>query len=208
MDAQPVRPADTSHPLPRSAQWALAFLLGFAVAVGVYRFGPGFTRTRPTEHHVAVGIDLNRADKAELMQLPQVSDRRAEQIIAAREENGGFASSEDLRKVKGIGPKRQEQMRPWVRVDGDEQMVKPPPKGAKKESPDEPIDVNAANAEELQKLPGIGKVMASRIVAEREKAPFRSAEDLRRVPGIGAKTLEKLRPLVTFSPSSAPQSHP
>jgi competence protein ComEA len=202
VDAQPVRPADTSQPLPRAAQTALWFLLGIAVTLAVVRFGPGFTRTRPTELRVAVGVDLNRADKAELMQLPQVSDRRADQIIAAREQHGGFASADDLRKVKGIGPARQEQLRPWVRVEGEEQFVKPPPKAgdksAKLESSGEAIDVNSATAEELQKLPGIGKVIASRIIAEREKGAFRSAEDLRRVAGIGPKTLEKLRPLVKF----------
>src|SRR5262249_33979118 len=116
---------------------------------------------------------------------------------------GGFDSVDDLRKVKGIGPARQAQLRPFVRVTDDEQWVKPPPKSAerptKKDSPGDPIDVNRASAEELQKLPGVGKVMASRIIAEREKAPFRSAEDLRRVPGIGPKTLEKLRPLVKFA---------
>jgi competence protein ComEA len=202
MDAQPVRSADAPYRLPRSAQWALAFCLGVALTAAFCRFGPIFTRPRPTEHRVAAGIDLNRADKAELMQLPQVGDRRASQIIAARDERGGFEHVDDLRRVKGIGPKRQEQLQPFVRVEGDEQFVKPPPKSAdkltKKDSAGDPVDVNSASAEELQKLPGVGKVLASRIIAEREKAPFRSAEDLRRVPGIGPKTLEKLRPLVKF----------
>ena len=43
----------------------------------------------------------------------------------------------------------------------------------------------------------IGK-RAGRIVVEREKKPFASVEDLRRVSGIGAKTLEKLRPFLSF----------
>jgi competence protein ComEA len=202
MDAQPVSPADASSPLPRSAQWALCFLLGVALTAAAARFGPVFRHAKPTEHRVAAGLDLNRADKAELMQLPQVSERRADAIIATRADRGGFESVNDLRKVKGVGPARQEQMRPYVRVEGDEQFVKPPPvsaeKPAKKDSLTATIDVNRASAEELQKLPGVGKVMASRIIVEREKSPFRSAEDLRRVPGIGPKTLEKLRPFVRF----------
>ena len=55
------------------------------------------------------------------------------------------------------------------------------------------VDVNTATHEELMALPGIGKVMAERIVTNR---PFATVDDLRRVPGIGAKTLDKLRPLV------------
>ncbi len=53
------------------------------------------------------------------------------------------------------------------------------------------LDVNAASAQELDALPGIGPVLAERIVAAR---PFKSADDLRRVKGIGAKKYEKIRP--------------
>ena len=45
-------------------------------------------------------------------------------------------------------------------------------------------------------MPGIGPALSSRIIAAREKAPFKKIEDLRRVSGIGSKTIEKLRPLV------------
>src|SRR5262245_29558345 len=147
MDAPQVPPTNASPSLPRSAQWALAFLLGVGLTVAVGRFGPIFSRTKPTEHRVAASVDLNRADKADLMQLPQVSDRRAEQIMATREQRGGFESADDLRKVKGIGPARQQQLQPYVRVEGDEQYVKPPPtadRSAKKDSPGDPIDVNRA----------------------------------------------------------------
>ena len=58
---------------------------------------------------------------------------------------------------------------------------------------DRRIDVNAADVEELQRLPGIGPVTASRIVAQR---PFASLDDLLSVRGIGPKTLERLVPLV------------
>ena len=53
------------------------------------------------------------------------------------------------------------------------------------------LDANTATDHELQGLPGIGKVLAERIIATR---PFKSADDLRRVRGIGAKKYEKIRP--------------
>jgi competence protein ComEA len=51
--------------------------------------------------------------------------------------------------------------------------------------------VNAATESELDHLPGIGAVLAARIIAAR---PFKSADDLRHVKGIGEKTYEKIRP--------------
>ena len=53
------------------------------------------------------------------------------------------------------------------------------------------IDINTATEKELTTVPGIGHVMAARIIAAR---PFRSADDLRRVSGIGDKKYAHIRP--------------
>jgi endonuclease YncB( thermonuclease family) len=53
------------------------------------------------------------------------------------------------------------------------------------------IDINTATEKELTTVPGIGHVMAARIIAAR---PFRSADDLRRVSGIGDKKYAQVRP--------------
>ena len=59
------------------------------------------------------------------------------------------------------------------------------------------VDVNAADAAELERLPGVGPVLAQRIVEEREqRGPFRSAEELSRVRGIGPKLYERLKDYV------------
>jgi competence ComEA-like helix-hairpin-helix protein len=66
-----------------------------------------------------------------------------------------------------------------------------------------PLDINTAGAEALQSLPGIGPVLAGRIVAEREAhGPFRAPDDLLRVPGIGPKRLDRIRPLVRLTGTS------
>lgn len=62
---------------------------------------------------------------------------------------------------------------------------------ANKLSPEKKLDVNAATKEELDAIPGIGKVLAQRIVDAR---PFKSADDLRQVSGIGKKRYEAIRP--------------
>lgn len=59
------------------------------------------------------------------------------------------------------------------------------------------LNLNEANWVELAQLEAVGEVLARRIVEDRtERGPFQTVDDLRRVKGIGAKTLEKLRPLV------------
>jgi competence ComEA-like helix-hairpin-helix protein len=60
-----------------------------------------------------------------------------------------------------------------------------------------PIDVNRASADELARLPGVGRTLAARIVATREaEGPFASVDDLRRVPGLGRARVDRLRPHV------------
>jgi len=53
------------------------------------------------------------------------------------------------------------------------------------------LDPNTAARDELLKLPGVGEIIANRII---ETRPYKTLEDLLEVPGIGSKTLEKLRP--------------
>ena len=57
--------------------------------------------------------------------------------------------------------------------------------------------LNLASAEELESLPGVGPVLAERIVAYREEhGPFATVEDLLDVPGIGEGKLAALREAV------------
>jgi competence protein ComEA len=62
------------------------------------------------------------------------------------------------------------------------------------------VDLNRATADELEALPGIGAVLAQRVVAFRQSAGrFRTVHDLRAVKGIGAKKFDRLKSLVTVS---------
>lgn len=61
-----------------------------------------------------------------------------------------------------------------------------------------PIDINTADAETLTALPGIGEVLAERIVAyRRENGPFPSVYGLMNVKGIGEKRMEAILDLIT-----------
>src|SRR5690348_11358930 len=73
--------------------------------------------------------------------------------------------------------------------------------------PAAPIDVDVATAEQLDALPGVGAVLARRIIIDRERrGPFGSLANLRRVKGIGAALAARLASLVTFSGTPRPPS--
>jgi competence protein ComEA len=64
-------------------------------------------------------------------------------------------------------------------------------------APGTPVDLNTATVADLDALPGVGPVIAGRIVAWRQQnGNFKTVDDLGEVSGIGDATLEKLRPLV------------
>jgi competence protein ComEA len=61
------------------------------------------------------------------------------------------------------------------------------------------INVNTADAAQLEDLPGIGPALAGRIVEYRQKhGAFKKGADLTQVKGIGKVKLEKMEPRICF----------
>jgi competence ComEA-like helix-hairpin-helix protein len=59
------------------------------------------------------------------------------------------------------------------------------------------ININTATSQELEKLPGVGKVTAERIVAHRQQyGAFRRAEHLMMVRGISDRRFRTIRPMI------------
>ena len=210
---------------PRSAQLTTAFLLGLAAALLINQlWSMSRWSTRPLVleqvRDSRYRIDLNRADHDQLLQVPGIGDRTADKIEAYRQEHGDFSRPEELTRVPGIGPATYQKMTDWVTarpassktgedVLASKQTANNSPKQTKVKSPSKkeenlkrPIDINQADWQELQQLPGIGPKIAQRILDERAKSPFQSVEDLRRVSGIGPKIMERLRPHVKVRPNS------
>jgi competence protein ComEA len=61
-------------------------------------------------------IDINKADEQQLAEIPGIGEAMAKRIIDFRQANGPFQRVEDLLKVKGIGEKSLEKLRPHVKI--------------------------------------------------------------------------------------------
>lgn len=62
------------------------------------------------------------------------------------------------------------------------------------------VNINTATVDELKQLPGIGDVLAQRIVAYREfNGPFQSTDDLSAVEGVSTSLVDSLEPYITVS---------
>jgi comEA protein len=77
----------------------------------------------------------------------------------------------------------------------------------KKKPPAQPVNINTANSEQLQQVPGIGPATADKILQMRKSyGPFKSVDDLLAIRGLGAKRLEKMRKYLTVGKAAAPKS--
>ncbi len=127
-------------------------------------------------------------------------DSRVEQAIAAA---GGATTDADLVRVN-LAERVQDEQQVYVPTRNE---VATPVLAApvqKKVSTaalpptERKIDINAATASELEALPGIGPVLAQRIVDYRQaNGPYGRIEDIREVRGIGEGVFEQIKGLIT-----------
>jgi competence protein ComEA len=121
--------------LTHADQFVLAFLAAVMLAL-LAAYWVRFTKwgTVPVEiEHLDprqpnFRLDVNSATWVEWGQLDGIGDALAHRIVADREEHGPFNSIDELRRVKGMGPKTLERLRPWLTIES------PPPNEGKSSS--------------------------------------------------------------------------
>ncbi len=72
-------------------------------------------RTKKITGDFPKNVDINRADKELLMQLPGIGPKTAEAILKYRKTNGKFKNVKDLIEVKGIGEKTLAKLKPFLK---------------------------------------------------------------------------------------------
>lgn len=146
-------------------------------------------------------LDPNTAPETELARLPRVGPALARRIIEDRERNGPFRSAADLARVAGVGERLVELAAPHLSLPATHPpgpAASPRPAVAAAPSPGSGsagvVDLNTADAAALESLPGVGPVLAARIVAYRDSVGgLTSVDELLAVRGIGESTLARLR---------------
>jgi len=138
-------------------------------------------------------VDVDRASVQELQRLPGVGPGLARRIVAERERSGPFGDSAALSHVPGLGPAKMARMAPNLAfsgsprrpVDVDRSGTAPSGPSTVVAGPVRTEVINRGSIADLERLSGIGRARAARIVAFRDSAgPFRSPSDLARVLGI------------------------
>jgi competence ComEA-like helix-hairpin-helix protein len=143
----------------------------------------GFAAEPPQSGKLMPRVDINNAPRETIETLPGVGPKLAQEIITGRP----YKTIDELDRVKGIGPKKLQQLRSRV-------FVTPMRPDTQREPPKTNevlhVNINTASQSDLEKLPGIGPKRAEAIIAAR---PFQRTEDLLRVPGIKRAQFDKIK---------------
>ena len=124
----PTRPSESNRFVDvvllrcRDQRVVVGVLLAGLVILGAFRLGDYVAGRKIVEYddltrrEIPFMVDLNRADAAELAQLPVIGPALAQRIVEHRDARGPFRSIEELGRVKGIGQKTLEAIRPHVLI--------------------------------------------------------------------------------------------
>jgi len=155
-------------------------------------------QTQPVKQEVSIMVDVKGQIKHPGVYQSSVGERVIDVIGRA----GGVTKNADESQVN-FAQHVQDEMVIYIPAKGEEGLVAPVTAEGGAAAPggntnNAKIDLNKADATELQTLPGIGQAKAAAIIDYREKSgSFKTIEDLKNISGIGDKTFEKLKDLIT-----------
>lgn len=141
-------------------------------------------------------FDPNLIDEATWQQMgvPVTVAKRIRNYLS---KGGQFRKAEDVRKIWGMPPSLAERLIPYISIRHQVKVFEKTIRSI------QPIDINTADADAWKSLPGIGHVLAERIIKYRERSHgFGTKEELRSVFGLSDSLLTQLDPYLLIHASS------
>jgi len=165
---------------------AAFFLLLILIGAGLVFYSQKFSqRASFVPLKKEIKVEVSGAVKNPGVYTFEVGTRVEEALKAA----GGVLETADLTKMEVSLASQL--------IDGQKIFVPLRMTVFEKEANSSKINLNQASLEELEKLPGIGEVLAQRIIDYRnQNGPFENIEDIKKVSGIGEKKFEAIKDLI------------
>ena len=149
-------------------------------------------------------IGINTVDTLVLKSLPGIGSILSTRIVRFRKAKNGFNSLKELKNVYGLSPETYNKILPYLYLDSFPRSPSPTPnrfrqkfysKSKKSLRTPKTIDINTANKQDFQQLPGIGKVLSGRIIRFREaKGGFSDPSEIQKVYQLPDSTFQRIRP--------------
>ncbi len=199
------------------------------VVTRIHRGAPPSTRRSTTPSGDAASVRRNGVDNTPGTPAPETSAQSSSAVIPRPSETAGLASSlPETVRDQGTTPAETTPVEANVSVvtitesnpeqvatgevpisattmtETTSEQAAPQPEAISELTPSDftPIDINRADREALLALPGIGPVLAERIIAYREAhGPFKSVDELTAISGIGERNINIFRKLVYVDPN-------
>ncbi|HVZ24796.1 MAG TPA: helix-hairpin-helix domain-containing protein [Sediminibacterium sp.] len=166
---------------------------------------PAKTASRDTALHRLFPFDPNTAN-ADTWRAFGLPEKNIRTLLHYLEKGGRFREPADIRKIWGMPATLATRLIPYVRIP--EQAVKNRPNNR----PDYPyqtnpiLDINTANPEAWEALPGIGKVLAERICRYRNSlGGFTGIEQVGGTYGLRDSVFQRILPQLRFHPETLPK---
>lgn len=147
-------------------------------------------------------FDPNSIPEADWRKLG-LAEKTIQTILHYRQKGGRFRSATDIRKIWGIPRETADHLIPYIRIAISDSarfshsQTRAFDKTVQHTIPSQSIDINRATAEEWESLPGIGELLAKRILAFRKRlGGFRNLEQVSRTYGLTDSVFRSILPLL------------
>ena len=156
----------------------------------------------PTPEDTGERVNVNVATCEELDALPSIGEWSAGMIVTYRSTHGHFATVWDLTQTGAVDRWTVEQIKHLITAGpvSSTEIALPDEGPSPSETPEGPLNINTATAQQLTDLPFIGEWSANEIVAYRDAhGPFAKVRDLTPTGAVDSWTVDQIKHLIAVA---------